>query len=105
MELIIHRGTREIGGSCVELRSGDSRILLDIGMPLNVGDDGPPSATDSVGDLRRLGVLPDVDGVYRSCEPGVEAVILSHAHHDHIGLAGHVHGSVPVYATRCTWAL
>ena len=34
MKIIIHRGTHEIGGSCVEIRSKKSRILIDIGMPL-----------------------------------------------------------------------
>jgi len=34
MKLIIHRGTHEIGGSCIELVSANSRILLDFGLPL-----------------------------------------------------------------------
>jgi len=34
MKIIIHRGTHEIGGSCVEIQSKKSRILMDIGMPL-----------------------------------------------------------------------
>jgi ribonuclease J len=34
MKIIIHRGTHEIGGSCVEIKSKKSRILIDIGMPL-----------------------------------------------------------------------
>ena len=32
MNLTIHRGTHEIGGSCVEVESGKTRILLDFGM-------------------------------------------------------------------------
>ena len=34
MNLTIRRGTNEIGGSCIELQSGNSRIVLDFGMPL-----------------------------------------------------------------------
>ena len=30
----IHRGTKEIGGSCVEVWTENTRILLDFGMPL-----------------------------------------------------------------------
>jgi ribonuclease J len=30
----IHKGTKEIGGSCVEVRTESTRILLDLGMPL-----------------------------------------------------------------------
>lgn len=105
MQLIIHRGTRQIGGSCVELRSGDTRILLDIGMPLSLGDDDAPGNGDSIDELLRRGVLPAIDGAYRGHEPGIQAVILSHAHQDHMGLACYVHESIPVYATCGTWAL
>jgi ribonuclease J len=36
MKLTIHRGTHEIGGSCVELcsTSGKARIVVEVGMPL-----------------------------------------------------------------------
>jgi hypothetical protein len=43
MKLRIHRGTREMGGTCVELESAGSRILLDLGLPLNA--DGPDSVS------------------------------------------------------------
>jgi ribonuclease J len=42
MKIIIHRGTHEIGGSCVEIQSKKSRILIDIGTPL-VKKDGAGS--------------------------------------------------------------
>lgn len=31
MNLTIHRGTQEIGGSCVELESEGKRIIMDMG--------------------------------------------------------------------------
>ena len=34
MRFIIHRGTKEIGGSCVEIWTDNKRIVIDIGMPL-----------------------------------------------------------------------
>ncbi len=34
MKFRIHRGTKEIGGSCVEVWTENTRILLDFGMPL-----------------------------------------------------------------------
>ena len=37
-ELTIHRGTHEIGGSCVELCSGNTRMIIDLGMPLVYAD-------------------------------------------------------------------
>src|ERR1022692_1131971 len=36
MRVCIHRGTKEIGGTCVEIESGGTRIVLDVGLPLDV---------------------------------------------------------------------
>jgi len=63
VKLTIHRGAREIGGSCVQVTSGNRSILLDAGLPL--GD----SATDV--DLARI---------------GFSDVFISHPHQDHFGL-------------------
>jgi len=106
MQVTIHRGTRQIGGSCIEIASGGDRILLDLGQPLAIpGEDGPTVYGRPVAELIREGVLPDVAGVYRNDIPGLRAVVLSHAHQDHTGLAGFVHSDIPVLATTGTWAL
>jgi len=63
MEVVIHRGTREIGGSCVQVTSSGKSILLDAGHPL--GD------TTSHVDLS---VLDFSD------------VLISHPHKDHYGM-------------------
>jgi len=106
MILTIHRGSMQIGGSCVELRSASgSRILLDCGMPLTQrdGSEWPRGTMTRPGaDLRRDGVLPDIDGLYQDSSPGVSALVLSHAHLDHYGLAHHVHPNVPIYGSRGT---
>jgi ribonuclease J len=106
MILTIHRGSKQIGGSCVELRSASGdRILLDVGMPLTQpdGSDWPRGTMTRPGEeLRREGVLPDIDGLYAGSAPGVSALVLSHAHLDHHGLAHHVHPDVPVYGSRGT---
>jgi hypothetical protein len=50
MKVRIHRGAKEVGGSCVEVAAGDSRIVLDIGRPLDaLRDDAIP--------------LPDIAGI------------------------------------------
>lgn len=67
MRVRIHRGTHEIGGSCVELESDGQCILLDAGLPL----DSPLGATPS---------LPDID------RPSLIAIVISHPHLDHFGL-------------------
>ena len=35
MEICIHGGTKQIGGSCVVLESGGKRLLIDSGLPLD----------------------------------------------------------------------
>jgi len=34
VRICIHRGTMEIGGTCVEIESQAKRIVLDVGLPL-----------------------------------------------------------------------
>ena len=34
MQACIHRGTKEIGGSCVEVISSGKRLIIDLGLPL-----------------------------------------------------------------------
>ncbi|HUB14181.1 MAG TPA: hypothetical protein VMB34_19680, partial [Acetobacteraceae bacterium] len=69
----IHRGTRQIGGTCIELACEGQRILLDLGLPLDAGDN------DSVS------LLPQVAGV-QMADPSLLALMLSHGHADHWGL-------------------
>jgi len=77
MNIIIHRGTKEIGGTCIELESSKKKLLLDLGRPLS---------KDSVNiDLDRLN--PD-------------AILISHPHQDHYGLIESMNPSVPVYIGR-----
>ena len=106
MQVTIHRGTKQIGGSCVEVRSGNDRILLDLGLPLAApGEDGPQTKGRTVAELVRDGTLPGIAGVYAGGSPDVRAIVLSHVHQDHTGLAGFAHPDIPVFATEGTWAL
>ena len=100
----IYRGTREIGGTLIELVAGNRRILLDAGYPLflngNPIDDGvsklPPD------ELLKLGVLPPIKGLYFWDAPGVDAIIVTHAHLDHYGLLQYVHPEISVYLSEGT---
>jgi len=109
MKLTIHRGTRQIGGSCVELRAqSGERVLLDMGMPLTREDGSDwPRGTMSrpTSELIAEGILPDLSGLYADADPEFFAVALSHAHLDHHGLAHHVHPNVPVYGSAGTLAM
>jgi ribonuclease J len=104
--LTVHRGSLQIGGSCVELRSeSGSRILLDLGMPLTRpdGSDWPRhTVSRPVSELRYEGVLPDIDGLYPGSTPSFDALVLSHAHMDHYGLTHYIHPDIPVYASPGT---
>ena len=39
MRLRIHRGTKEIGGTCIEAEAQGKRLVLDVGLPLDASDD------------------------------------------------------------------
>jgi len=39
MRLRIHRGTKEIGGTCIEVEAQGKRLALDVGLPLDAPDD------------------------------------------------------------------
>lgn len=90
MNLIIHRGTQEIGGSCVELRTHKSRILIDFGLPLVSAGNKPFDIKD----------LPKVKGLYKNEAKGIDAILLSHSHLDHYGLLSHVREDITIYMSR-----
>jgi len=86
MKITIHRGTREIGGSCIELQSHHSRILIDYGLPL------PQSEKESAEDA-----LIDIKGLHAGEQPTFDAILLSHPHLDHYGLFSYINPKIPVY--------
>lgn len=81
MQITIHRGTQQIGGSVIEIQSGHTRILLDAGLPLETRFDDAevPSTLNPV---------------------GLSAILLTHAHPDHYGLIEQIAQGAPVYLTE-----
>ena len=92
MTLTIHRGTHEIGGSCVEIRTDKAKILIDLGMPL----DYDKHTTEEQTEMRHNAV--------EWCK-GADAILLSHAHADHYGFLGLLPQDTPIYATEETFAM
>jgi ribonuclease J len=84
MHFAIHRGTHEIGGSCVELSSGNSRIVIDLGMPLMHQDGTEFDFRKFEGltgpELLDKGILPAVEGLYEWQTSSVDGLLISHAH-------------------------
>ena len=105
MNLTIHRGTNEIGGSCIELQSGKSRILLDFGMPLLNAKGKAFNFREfedlSVSELVSKNVLPDVKEAY-SENSKIDGLIISHSHADHYGLMHYLNKDIPVWIGKAT---
>lgn len=92
MILTIHRGTHEIGGSCVEICTDKAKILIDLGMPLDYDKHTTEEQTQIRSDAAEW------------CK-GVDALFLSHAHADHYGFLDLLTQDTPIYATEETFLM
>lgn len=81
MKIRIHRGTQQIGGTCIEVEAQGRRIVLDLGLPLDREDS--------------VDLVPPVAG-FGEPDSNLLGVVISHPHQDHYGLAHHLPASVPV---------
>jgi len=84
MQVRILRGAHEIGGSCVEMATEDSRIVLDVGKPLWA-------------DWNETVPLPAVPGLADGADRSLAGVVISHPHLDHYGLIDQVDANVPLF--------
>lgn len=73
MKVCIHRGTKEIGGTCVEIESQGKRLVLDVGLPLDCLD---PDTFP----------LHPISG-FAAPDDSLLGMVISHSHQDHYGLA------------------
>lgn len=107
MKITIYRGTKEIGGTLVELKMPDSRILIDAGYPLFLNGKAIDNKIEKMTreKLLALGVLPNVEGLYSWDQPSFSAVLISHAHLDHYGLLKYIHPNIPIYMSEGTQSL
>ncbi|WP_459947495.1 MBL fold metallo-hydrolase [Desulfocastanea catecholica] len=92
MEILIHRGAKQVGGTCIEISSNAYRILLDFGLPLSF---------DFGDDIKSFLPQPLFDDLTHGTKK-VDAVFLSHAHLDHYGLAGFLPSKIPIYLSNAT---
>ena len=82
MRVCIHRGSKQIGGSCVEVESCGQRLLIDFGLPLDAKENNRQ-------------YLPKINGLDGS-DPSLLGVLISHPHLDHFGLLAHISPKIPV---------
>ena len=82
IEIIIHRGTKQIGGCLTEIRTEEARIFIDLGSELPDIYGNTPPETLSIDGVTQAG--NDCDGVF-----------FTHYHGDHIGMISLVMPHVP----------
>jgi len=105
VKFIIHRGSNQIGGNCVEVTAGQTRIILDVGLPLDYSDDKFVDPKDRKQSRNHFPSsahhIPKVTGLFQAGPP-VDAILISHAHADHAGLLNYAKPDIPVYCTKGT---
>lgn len=84
LDMIIHRGSSQIGGCCTEITTGESRILLDFGANL--------PGTDEDSETKDSEMFQKVFGLRRD-----GAVLFTHYHGDHYGLFKKIPRNIPMY--------
>lgn len=83
-DIMIHRGSSQIGGCCTEISTGESRILIDFGANL--------PGTDETAETKDSEMVSKVFGESRE-----SAVLFTHYHGDHYGLFKKIPKDIPVY--------
>ena len=83
MNIIIHRGTHQIGGSAIEISTASTRIILDFGNELSLDEKYTP-------------INLDIDGVTKGL-PNCDGIVISHYHMDHLGQLTSALPAIPLY--------
>ena len=83
MNIIIHRGTHQIGGSAIGISTASTRIILDFGNELTLDETYSP-------------IKLDIDGVTKGT-PNCDGIIISHYHMDHLGQLTIALTEIPLY--------
>lgn len=82
IKVILHRGSHQIGGVCTEIAAGRTRLVFDLGMPM-----------EGEGNQDKL----RIEGVTYGNER-CDGIFLTHYHGDHVGEVPDV-----LPESQCTW--
>lgn len=84
MNIIVHRGTKQIGGCVTEISTEETRVFIDLGSELPDKNGNTPLETLSI------------DGVTQGAK-NCEGVFFTHYHGDHVGMISHIMPQIPLY--------
>ncbi len=113
--LTFYGGVNEIGGNKILLEDRDTKIFLDFGMGFGTRakffeEFLTPRTANGIGDFLEMGLLPDIEGAYRTdliehigrkpMAADIDGVILSHAHADHANYISFLHEDIPVHCGK-----
>ncbi|NYT18458.1 MAG: MBL fold metallo-hydrolase [Methanobacteriales archaeon] len=115
-ELSFYGGVDEIGGNKIKVASPDSSFFFDFGLAFSrantyLSEFLQPRKANGILDFVALGLLPCLKGIYREDylrhvglshpeEPGVEGVLISHSHVDHVSYVHHLREDIPIHLSE-----
>ncbi len=105
--LTFYGGVNEIGGNKILLQDRDIKVFFDFGMSFTAKKQfySPPFLSPkNERSLQELGILPQIDGVYKfdQTTAEIDAVFLSHGHLDHSAYLSFIKREIPVYCGETT---
>jgi len=83
MNIVVHRGTHQIGGSAIEISTASTHIMLDFGNELSL-------------DEKYIPINLDIDSVTKGI-PDCDGIVISHYHMDHLGQLTTALPEIPLY--------
>jgi ribonuclease J len=104
MNITLHTGTHTIGGSCIEISTKKTRIIIDLGVPLTDKTGNRINTRElsqrSTKDLMAEGFLPKLPELFYDKSSGIDAIFITHSHLDHYGFMPRINPNIPVYMSR-----